>query len=183
MAKVFISYSHKDEEWKGKLTAHLKVLEMEGYCTLWDDRKIKEGDEWFPGIEKALNEAQIVIMMISAHFLTSNFIRKEEVPRILDRRMKEGVRVIPFIVKPCAWKTVRWLAALQVTPKDGEPLSTRQEAEIDRVLANFAERIASLLKQKEIKEPEIHFLPLPPEHISISKLPTTGEKFFGREGE
>ena len=56
MAKVFISYSHKDEEWKVKLTGHLKVLEMEGYCTLWDDRKIEEGDEWFPGIKKAVNK-------------------------------------------------------------------------------------------------------------------------------
>ncbi len=82
MSNIFISYSHKDEEWKDKLVTHLRVLEIEGSCTLWDDRKIKVGNDWFPEIEKALNEAQIVIMLITANFLTSNFIRKEEVPRI-----------------------------------------------------------------------------------------------------
>jgi len=181
MSKIFISYSHKDEEWKDKLTDHLKVLEMEGYCTLWDDRKIEMGDDWFPEIEKALKKAQIVIMMISDHFLTSNFIWKEEVPRILERRRKEGVRVIPIIVKPCAWETVQWLASIQLVPKDGKPLSTGKDHEIDEELASLVKKIAALIKKKDKPDEGIPFIPLPPENISISKLPTTGSKLFGRE--
>ena len=103
MNKIFISYSHKDEEWKDRLVTHLKVLEMEGYCSLWDDREIEAGDDWLPGIKKALNEAQIIIMMISADFLISGFIRGTEVPRALERRRKEGVRVIPVVVKPLSF--------------------------------------------------------------------------------
>jgi hypothetical protein len=82
MSKIFISYSHKDEEWKERLVTQLKILEMEGFCTLWDDRKIEWGDDWLPEIDKSLEEAQIVIMMISADFLISNFILNQEVPRI-----------------------------------------------------------------------------------------------------
>jgi len=181
MSNIFISYSHKDEDWKDKLVTHLKVLEMEDYYTLWDDRKIKVGNDWFLEVEKELNDAQIVIMLITANFLISNFIRKEEVHRILKRRQKEGVRVIPIIVKPCAWKSVQWLASIQVTPKDGKPLSTEKEYEIDEELANLAESIASIVKRKGITEPKSRFIPLPPEQISTFNLPTTGEQLFGRE--
>ncbi len=181
MSKIFISYSHKDEEWKDKLVEHLQVMELEGYCTLWDDRKIKAGDDWFPEIEKALQEASIAVLLISAHFLTSNFIREQEVPRILGRRRKEGLRVIPIIVEPCAWKTVQWLKSIQFLPRDGEPLSKGNENEIDAVLAKLAEDIAALLKTKDKIEPGNRYIPVPPEKVSISKLPSTGPKLFGRE--
>ncbi len=186
MAKVFISYSHKDEEWKDRLVNQLKVLEMEDILYLWDDRNIQTGKDWFLEIEKELESAQIVIMLISANFLTSEFIRQEEVPRILKRRKEEGVLVVPLIVKPCAWKQVKWLAAMQVTPKDGNPLMGGSEYEIEAQLAKLTEQICTLIKpeKKELTlSKELRFSALPPEHISISKLPGTGEKFFGREEE
>ena len=91
MKKIFISYAHKDEEWKDRLVKQLKVLELEGFCDIWDDRQIRVGDDWKPGIETALKEADIAILMVSADFLVSNFIRTEEVPRILERRKTEGL--------------------------------------------------------------------------------------------
>ena len=59
------------------------------------------------GNRKAINTAGIAILMITANFLTSKFILDEEVPKLLARREKEGVRVIPVIVKPCAWTQVK----------------------------------------------------------------------------
>ncbi len=47
---VFISYSHKDEEWKDKLVDHLGVLQEEGLLKIWEDRQIEGGDDWFPEI-------------------------------------------------------------------------------------------------------------------------------------
>jgi hypothetical protein len=102
LAKVFISYSHKDEEsWKDKVVTHLRVLEREGLLQVWDDRRIHGGDDWYPEIEKAINESRIAVLLITADFLTSDFILKEEVPRLLAKRESEGMRVIPLIVKPC----------------------------------------------------------------------------------
>jgi tetratricopeptide (TPR) repeat protein len=183
MSKIFISYSHKDEEWKDRLVNHLEVPELEGYCSLWDDRKIKVGEDWFPEIEKALQGASIAVMLISAHFLTSDFIREQEVPRIMERRRKEGLKVIPIIIKPCAWKTVDWLKSIQLLPRDGVPLSTKKDHEIDAVLAKLAEDIAVLIKPIPKKEKENQYIPVPPEKVSTSKLPTTGPKLFGREKE
>jgi TIR domain len=56
---LFISYSHRDEEWKDQLLPHLRVLEAESELTLWEDREIEPGDEWRPAIERALSAARV----------------------------------------------------------------------------------------------------------------------------
>jgi hypothetical protein len=88
---VFISYSHKDEEWRYRLVTQLGVLQMEGILDVWDDQRIEAGDDWYPEIEKAISNANIATLMISANFLTSKFIRGEEVPKLLERRTKSDV--------------------------------------------------------------------------------------------
>ncbi len=179
---VFISYSHKDEEWKDRLVTHLGVLEKEGLLDLWDDRKIELGDDWRPEIEKAINRAAIAILMVSANFLTSNFILDEEVPKFLARREKEGLRVIPLIVKPCAWTEVKWLSKIQARPKDGKPLATQRAPQADAYLAKFADEIARIIKRAEIaKTSEVWIIP--PDKISLAKLPSTSPDLFGREKE
>ena len=185
---VFISYSHKDEEWKDRLVTHLGVLEKEGLLDLWDDRKIELGDDWRPDIEDAIGRAAIAILMVSANFLTSKFILDEEIPKFLARREKEGLRVIPIIVKPCAWTEVKWLSKIQARPKDGKPLSTQRAPQADADLAAFALEIAKIVKRAETaKTSEVsetsEVWHLPPDKISLAKLPSTSPDLFGREKE
>jgi hypothetical protein len=142
---VFISYSHKDEEWKDRLVTQLGVLQQQGLLDLWDDRRISAGADWQPEIEKAMGAASAAILLVSANFLTSQFILGEEVPRLLERRKKEGLRVFPIIVKPCAWQQVNWLARIQVRPRDGRPLSAGSDYQIDADLAAIAAEVYKLL--------------------------------------
>ncbi|MCX6581157.1 MAG: toll/interleukin-1 receptor domain-containing protein [Candidatus Aminicenantes bacterium] len=193
MSKVFISYSHKDRPWKERLAKHLKVLETEGYYTYWDDGKIKAGGDWFREIKTALNEAQIAVLLISADFLTSRFILEKEVPILMERRQKEGVRVIPLILHPCPWQAVQWLSAMQLFPKDGIPLSTLEEPEIDTQLANLAlvcrdvARNVSTTTTTTITtttpQPPPPPIYLSGDHITLSRLPVTDKAVFGRETE
>ena len=134
MKRIIISYSHKDKEWKDRLLTQLNVLALEGYYDVWEDRRIKMGDDWLPEIESALNDAHVAILMVSANFLTSNFIRKTEVPKIMERRENEGLTVIPVIVKPCAWKRVPWLSTIQAFPEDGKPLTTFKKNQAEEKL-------------------------------------------------
>ena len=99
---VFISYSHKDEDWKDRLVTHLGVLQREALLDLWDDRRIGAGEDWYLEIQNAMNAASVAVLMVSANFLTSNFILQEEVPRLLERRDGEGMRIFPVIIRPCA---------------------------------------------------------------------------------
>lgn len=112
-ASVFISYSHKDEKWKDQLSEQLGVLAMDGLLDVWDDRRITPGQDWQPEIEKAMEAASVAVLLVSASFLTSKFIRGEEVPRLLQRRVQEGLVVLPVIVRDCAWRRVAWLESIQ----------------------------------------------------------------------
>ena len=94
--KVFISYSHKDERWKDRLTTHLAVLSKQQLLEFWDDRKISAGEDWYSKIQQAIEAASIAVLLVSANSLSSDFILSEEVRYLLERRDKEGLPVFPI---------------------------------------------------------------------------------------
>ncbi len=186
MHKIFISYSHKDEDWKDRLVTHLGVLAQQGLLDIWEDRQIAGGDDWEPAIAEALSSCNVAVLLITANFLTSKFILGTEVPTLLQRRQNEGVRVIPLIVKPCAWQKIGWLKSINARPKDGRPLSGGNDHQIETDLVAFAIEIAELLHRASTTAhatATATFHPLPPEKIQTAKLPTTTSTLFGREKE
>ena len=180
MSKIFISYSHKDEVWKDRLQEQLGALALEGYFSVWDDRQIKPGDDWFAEIERALNQADVAVMLISASFLTSTFIRTEEVPKLIQRREQEGMRLIPLVIKPCAWQGVPWLAAIQGGSKDNFVLAGLSKNKQDQEFANLALHIKDILNSAN--KPKVSNRQNTTTTIS-DRLPTVKGKFFGREQE
>lgn len=140
---VFISYSHKDEQEKDALLNHLSVLDAK--FTIWSDDQIAGGDAWELKIEQAISEASMGILLVTANFLNSEFIIKEEVPKLLLRRKNDGMIVYPIIAKACAWKKVDWLAKLNVRPKNGTPIWKADENFVDDRLAIISEEVADLL--------------------------------------
>jgi hypothetical protein len=141
---VFISYSHADEGWKDRLVKQLGAVE--DVLQPWDDRKIGAGQDWRPEIEKAMNRAAVAVLLISADFLTSDFITDEEVPRLLERREEGSLRVIPVIVEPCLWKRVPWLKGIQALPTDGRALSSLSEKEAKTELTAIADEIVAIIE-------------------------------------
>ena len=79
--KAFVSYSHKDSIWLEELRPHLGSLAREkGFASsFWDDTKIKAGTGWQVEIYDALNAAKVAILLISKHFLESDFITTNEI--------------------------------------------------------------------------------------------------------
>ncbi len=186
MESVFISYSHKDEAWKDRVVTHLKVLEKQGLLHSWNDRDIAPGSDWLPRIAEELNKAKVVVLLISADFLTSDFIMGTEVPLILQRRQSEGIKVIPIILRPCPIKPIPWLSKIQWYPKDGKPLSTLTKPKWETELANLSQLILSPITPIPPIPPITPIIPTPPPstaHISLDRLPATGAHLFGRENE
>ena len=169
MTTVFISYSHKDEVWKDRLVTHLGVLQQEGLLDLWDDRRIGAGGNWYQKIEEAIARASVAVLLVSADFLTSKFILSKEIPDLLERRDKEGLRIFPVIIRPCAWKRVKWLARMNLRPKDGRPIQGGSEFQVETDLAAIAEEIAGIIGHTvEISKSE-GYIPLGPEKISLAQ--------------
>ena len=180
---IFISYSHKDEAWKDRVVTHLGVLAQDGELELWEDRSIAGGDDWLPEIERAIQSCSAALLLISADFLTSKFILGNEVPALLKRRAQEGIRVIPVIVKPCAWSQVSWLKSIQARPKDGKPLISLTENDAEEALAALVEEILKLASPTHRTPASSDAFCILPEKIDLSKLPLTSGDFLGREME
>jgi hypothetical protein len=145
--KVFISYSHKDEIWKDHLLTHLSVLDYEGLLHVWTDRRIEVGAAWQAQINKAMSDSRVAVLLVTANFLTSEFIRNQEVPRLLELHAQSGMLVLPLLARPCPWKLVSWLAPRQVRPKDGRPLSAGNEVDVDADLTALTYEISSLINR------------------------------------
>ncbi|MCH9699376.1 MAG: SUMF1/EgtB/PvdO family nonheme iron enzyme [Gammaproteobacteria bacterium] len=181
MPKAFISYSHCDEDWKELVQSHLAVLKNKGVLTIWEDRQIESGQEWFNAIKQSMQEACVGITLVSRHFLASEFIHKEEIPTLLEKREKEGFLLLPIIISPCAWRVVEWLSAIQGVTPNNKPMQEMSEGERDHVLTDMVEKIHRhiLDSQPAIVKPE-----LIPEKPNQQKSPTpTAEKQTNQQTE
>src|SRR5262245_44984991 len=87
--KAFISYSHQDKEYLQELQTHLAYFQRNGLIDVWDDTQIKPGQDWFEEIRQGLATARVAIFLVSAPFLASEFISREELPALL-KAAEEG---------------------------------------------------------------------------------------------
>jgi Bacterial Death-like domain 3/TIR domain len=170
---VFISYSHRDEAWKDRLLTQLGVLQQQSILELWHDGRIGAGADWYQGISQAMAAAHVAVLLISAHFLTSSFILREEVPHLLTRRQQEGLPVVPILVTPCAWEEVPWLARMQLRPREARPLSAGNEHQIETELTAIAKEIAALIRRAtpETTPPNVQRPGATPDPVAIGARP------------
>lgn len=134
-AKVFMSYSHKDEELRDQLEVQLAMLKREGLVEVWHDRRMLAGDRLDWTIDKNLNEADIILLLLSPDFLASDYCYKMEKATALSRAQSGEARLISVVLRPCDWKHTD-LPKFVMTPKDAKPITmwaNRDEAFLDVV--------------------------------------------------
>lgn len=128
--QLFYSYSHKDEALRDELDIHLKLLQRQGLIQPWHDRRIIAGEEWGKEIDDNLNRADIILLLISADFIASDYCYEIEVKRAMERHESKEAQVIPIVLRPADWSGTPF-RKLQGLPTDAEPVtlwSNRDEA-------------------------------------------------------
>lgn len=142
---VFISYSHMDVEFMKRILVHLKPLEKAGLIVSWDDTKIKAGDIWKMEIEKALKISSVAILIISADFLASDFIRNDELPKLLHKAEDEGTRIIPVLAKPSRFTRENSLNRFQAINDPKKTLILCNEGEQEVIYDKLSSEIEMLI--------------------------------------
>jgi len=122
-AAVFVSYARDDKALCDKLSDHLGGLRTGGYISVWSDGEIVPGQEWAPEITRHLDEADIVLLLVTSSFLGSEFIGRVELARALERHRRGDAIVIPVILRPADWQSAG-LGGLQALPRDSKAVST-----------------------------------------------------------
>jgi hypothetical protein len=90
--------------------------------------------------------------LVSADAIASDYFYDKEVADALERHRQGSARVVPMIVRPCAWKTTP-LADLQALPKDGKPVTSWSDRDEAFTYAAEAlwDMVHNILQQREEK--------------------------------
>ena len=123
MTSVFFSYSHVDEVLRDELEKHLSALKRQGLIDTWHDRCILAGDEFDNEISEHLERANLILLLISADFISSKYCYDIEMKRALERHEAGEARVIPVILRACDWQGMPF-GKLMATPQDGLAVSS-----------------------------------------------------------
>jgi hypothetical protein len=143
--QVFISYSHSDKKWLKQLRVMLKPLERKTKITVWDDTRINPGEKWRAEIRKALAASKVVVLLVSARYLASEFVGKKELPDLLKAARRDGLVIMWVALRPCGHEHTK-LKKYQAANNPKKPLARDDDqARIDKELNNIRRKIEKAL--------------------------------------
>jgi hypothetical protein len=151
--RLFLAYSNRDEALRDELAKHLSLLERQGVLSSWHDRQIAPGSEWAGQIDHYLEQAQIILLLVSADFLASDYCYGVELTKAMERHEAGKAVVIPVILRSADWQGTPF-RQLQALPKNAQPVTAwvnRDEAFID--IARGICRVVEGLKSRAAERP------------------------------
>ena len=102
--KVFVSYSHADKSDRDDLVKHLTPLKHLGLVDHWDDQEIEPGERFEKTISDQLAIADVVLLLISADFINSDYCYNKEMVEAMELERSGNARVIPILLRDCIWQ-------------------------------------------------------------------------------
>ena len=173
--EIFFCYARKDQALLNDLKTHLTLITRSGLINMWHDANISPGAEWEKEIDKHLNTAQIILLLVSPDFMASEYCYSKEMMRAMERHERGEARVIPILLRPVDWKGAPF-GKLQVLPTDAQPITkwqNRDDAFLDIAteIKKVAEDLASASSPHSEEPPFSH-----DSQDNLGAQQTTGEK-------
>lgn len=140
--RLFIACSSKDRELKDQLIAHLQVLVAIGAIDLWDADIVPPGAETLENEDRAFEEADVAIILVSSDFLAADRVQTVNIEKLFDRGKRRTLQIIPVIVRACLWDAHPLLRELKPLPHSQKAIASYQGNDRDQVLSEVAAEIA-----------------------------------------
>ena len=118
---LFSIYAPKDVSLHERLEKQLSSLKRQRLISLWSVDKILAGADRNVEIERNLNTAQIILLLLSADFFASEYCY-DVMTRALQKHKEDNVCVIPILLRPVDWEDSP-VSALQALPTNGKPVT------------------------------------------------------------
>ncbi len=124
--KLFYCYAREDKALRNELDVHLSSLKRQNLLTSWYDGELSPGSEWEKEIDIQLRTAHIILLLVTPHFMASDYCYSVEMKRALERHKAGTARVIPIILRRTFWEDAPF-SSLQVLPTDAKPVTQWQD--------------------------------------------------------
>ncbi|MFK7903961.1 MAG: toll/interleukin-1 receptor domain-containing protein [Chitinophagales bacterium] len=138
--KFFYSYSHKDEELRECFENHMSGLKRKGVIEEWHDRKILPGEFWEKSINSNIENADLILFLVSSDFLASDYCYNKEVIKAVERHNNGLCKVVPVILRACDWEGTPF-ETIQGLPTDMKPIISRHWHDKDEAYTNVVRGI------------------------------------------
>jgi len=149
--KVFIAYAREDAKYLDKLRKYLRPLERNSTIEIWCDTEINPGKEWDISIQNNLQNAEIILVLVSSNLFDSDYFYEVELPKALERHHNGEAIIIPVILSACTWDFTE-LKDLQALPEGGKPIRSWQDkAEAYTNVVRGIDKNIQQIKQKRIE--------------------------------
>ncbi|RXM44966.1 toll/interleukin-1 receptor domain-containing protein, partial [Flavobacterium sp. YO12] len=102
MKKVFVSYSHANYKEMEQLTKYLIGFVRNKEIESWTDLKLQSGVKVKDEILQNLEDADIVILLISQDFIASDFIYDYELQMAMQKKITGRGEIIPVVLSSCS---------------------------------------------------------------------------------
>jgi internalin A len=153
---LFISYSHKDERYRDELRGALTAYERRGDVTSWDDTCIMPGQNWEQEILNKLERADIVVLLLSNDFISSDYCYVKEMKRAFERSAAGENAVIPIVVRSCAFDKLE-LGEIQAILPQGKPINKHRDRDGAWLhVTNQLDPMVATLKSSKLGEARVH---------------------------
>ncbi|WP_421800579.1 COR domain-containing protein [Haliscomenobacter sp.] len=149
--KAFVSYSHNDLDALKELRTALSPLVRLQKLQLWDDRDIDAGEEWRKEIFQQMAESDIVICLVSADFVASDFCYQTEFGAALQAHQKGEKAIIPVMWRKTDWQDLP-LSEIQGVP--GEWINSLAKNKRDDAWTRVSERLRPALANAKQRKQE-----------------------------
>lgn len=144
--KVFVSYSHADENYLKDIRKYFKPFLKE--IDFWDDSRIQPGEKWKKEIKLAIDETKVAILLVSTDFLASDFIATDELPPLLEAAEKEGAIILTVILRPCLFDMFDDLKQYQTMNPPSLPVSKMDNNEVEELYVNLVKQTKQILDKE-----------------------------------
>ena len=145
--EVFCCYVEEDASFLESLQRHLSILRRSERIVPWHKRKVIAGGDWGHEIDAHLNSDALILLLISPHFLDSDYAYEVELQRAMQRYDDNEARVIPILVRPCVWEKALF-ARLQMLPRNGRAISEYKNK--DQAFTEIVEEISRVLESMQL---------------------------------
>jgi Fe2+ or Zn2+ uptake regulation protein len=156
---IFFAYSREDQVLRHRLDKHLSGLRRKDYIKTWYDGRIEPGKEWKMEIDTNLSKSDIILLLISADFIDSDYCYNIEMKKAIIRHEKGDAVVIPIILNHCDWDDLPF-SKIQGLPQSGNPITSNYWENADIAFTEIAKSIKdiveNLLKNKRKHLKSIH---------------------------
>ncbi|XXX72963.1 toll/interleukin-1 receptor domain-containing protein [Sorangium sp. So ce134] len=142
--RLLISFAPGDVHLKDALCTHLAALSRTEAIRLWSVADIPPGANSQDEFSRALADADIALLLLSAEYLASAPIQDVEIPQLLQRQLDRGLRIVPIIARTCSWRLFEWLRALAPLPRSGTALASQSGDALEQCLTDIVGEIAAL---------------------------------------